>query len=121
MALADFLDHKCDIYHLIQSKDSPGYGLPDSPVFNYNNKPDEKEIPCHFGIESLDAETEQKQPQNILREKIKLTLPAGTNIRINDRIVDCNSGLEYTAERPRNIRGQHIFVYIKRIKEQEAL
>ena len=22
-----------------------------------NNKPDEKEIPCHFGIESLDAET----------------------------------------------------------------
>lgn len=39
MALADFLDHKCDIYHLIQSKDSPGYGLPDSPVFNYNNKP----------------------------------------------------------------------------------
>lgn len=32
MALADFLDHKCDIYHLIQSKDSPGYGLPDSPV-----------------------------------------------------------------------------------------
>ena len=111
MALADFLDHKCDIYHLIQSKDSPGYGLPDSPVFNYNNKPDEKEIPCHFGIESLDAETEQKQPQNILRE----------NIRINDRIVDCNSGLEYTAERPRNIRGHHIFVYIKRIKEQEAL
>ena len=68
MALADFLDHKCDIYHLIQSKDSPGYGLPDSPVFNYNNKPDEKEIPCHFGIESLDAETEQKQPQNILRD-----------------------------------------------------
>ena len=82
MALADFLDHKCDIYHLIQSKDSPGYGLPDSPVFIYNNKPDEKEIPCHFGIESLDAETEQKQPQNILREKIKLTLPAGTGLSI---------------------------------------
>ena len=45
----------------------------------------------------------------------------GTDIRINDKVVDCETGLEYTAERPRNIRDHHIFVYIKRTKEQEAL
>lgn len=121
MAFKDLLDHKCDIYHLIKTKKSPGFGLQSSDVFSYPEKPDEKEVACHFGVESLETSVEQKNPQNVLREKIKLTLPIGTDIRINDKIVDCKSGLEYTAERPRNIRGHHIFVYIKRTKEQEAL
>lgn len=121
MAFLDMLDHKCDIYHLTKTAKSPGFGLSASPSFGYPEKPDEKEVVCHFGIESLDAGTEQKQPQNILHEKIKLTLPIGTDIRINDKVIDCCSGFEYTAEKPRNIRGHHIFVYIKRRKEQEAL
>lgn len=121
MAIEDLLDHKCDIYHLKGSDNSVGYGLPDSQLFAYPEKPDEEAVPCHFGIESLDAGTEQKNPQNILREKVKLTLPSGTDIRINDKIVECDTGLEYTAEKPRNIRDHHIFVYIKRTKEQEAL
>lgn len=121
MSIENLLDHKCDIYHLRKTESSPGYGLPSSPSFDYPDKPDEKQIICHFGIESLEADVEQKQPQNVLNEKIKLTLPIGTNVLINDKIVDCNSGFEYTAQRPRNIRGHHIFVYIKRIKEQEAL
>lgn len=70
---------------------------------------------------SINSRTEQKNPQNILQEKIKLTLPIGTDIRINDKIVDCESGLEYTAERPKPIRNHHIFVYIKRTNKQEAL
>jgi hypothetical protein len=53
--------------------------------------------------------------------KIKLTLPTGTDVRINDKIVDCSTGLEYTAEQPRDIRGHHIFVYIKKTGEQKAL
>lgn len=121
MSLEKLLDHRCDIYHLKESENPVGYGLPSSKSFAYHDKPDEKAVPCHFGIESLDAGTEQKNPQNILHEKIKLTLPFGTDIRINDKVVECGTGLEYTAEKPRNIRNHHIFVYIKRTKEQEAL
>lgn len=121
MAFENLLDHRCNIYHLKQTDNSVGYGLPDSQSFAYPETPDEKEVPCHFGIESLDAGTEQKNPQNILHERIKLALPYGTDIRINDKIVECESGLEYTAEKPRNIRNHHIVVYIKRTKEQEAL
>lgn len=121
MAFEKLLDHKCDIYHLVKTEKSPGYGLPSSPSFNYSDEPDESGISCHFGVESLDTEVSQKQPQNILREKIKLTLPINTDIRINDKVVDYSTGYEYTAEKPRNIRGHHIFVYVKRTKSQEAL
>lgn len=121
MSLENLLDHKCDIYHLKKSKSTVGYGLPDTVSFNYGDVPDLKNVTCHFEVESLDSSVEQKNPQNILTERIKLTLPIGTDIRINDKVVDCETGLEYTAERPRNIRGHHIFVYIKRTKEQEAL
>lgn len=121
MSLGNFLDHKCDIYHLKKFKSTVGYGLSDTVSFDYGDVPDLKNVICHFGVESLDSSVEHKNPQNILTERIKLTLPIGTDIRINDKVVDCETGLEYTAERPRNIRGHHIFVYIKRTKEQEAL
>lgn len=121
MSLENLLDHKCDIYHLKKSKSTVGYGLPDTVSFDYGDVPNLKNVICHFGVESLDSSVEQKNPQNVLKEKIKLTLPIGTDIRINDKVVDCDTGLEYTAEKPRNIRDHHIFVYIKRTKEQEAL
>lgn len=121
MAIEDLLDHKCNIYHLQKSEKSVGFGLPDSEEFGYSKDPDLKNVICHFGIESLDGKTEQKNPQNVLNEKIKLTLPIGTDIRINDMVVDCDTGYEYTAEKPRNIRNHHIFVYVKRTKSQEAL
>ena len=63
----------------------------------------------------------QTAPANLMDAKIKLTLPAGTDVRRNDRIVDCMTGLEYTAEQPINIRGHHVFVYIKRTGGQRAL
>ena len=53
--------------------------------------------------------------------KKKLTLPIGTDVRLNDKIVDCDTGLEYTAEQPVNVRGHHLFVYLKRKNGQEAL
>ena len=56
-----------------------------------------------------------------MEAKTKLTLPIGTDVRINDKIVDCATRLEYTAEQPVNVRNHHIFVYIKRNTGQEAL
>lgn len=121
MSLENLLDHRCDIYHLKKLDKPVGYGLPGDISFEYDKKPDVKSVKCHFGVESLEAGTNQKNPQNVLDEKIKLTLPSGTDIRINDKIIDCVTGFEYTAEKPRNVRDHHIFVYIKRTKEQEAL
>ena len=52
---------------------------------------------------------------------IKLTLPAGTDVRLNDKIVSSETGLEYTAGQPRNIRGHHMTVKIYRTAQQRPL
>ncbi|MCD7891602.1 MAG: YqbH/XkdH family protein [Ruminococcus sp.] len=121
MALEDFFDHLCDIYHNVKDEVSPGYGLAASPSFSYPTEPDIEALSCHFGVKSQSVTVTQTAPANLLDAKIKLTLPAGTDVRINDKIVDCDTKYEYTAEQPRNIRGHHIFVYIKRTGGQQPL
>lgn len=113
MSFEALLDHTCDIYHIIGEEKSPGYGLPSSPSFSYPTEPDISAQSCHFGVKSQSVTITQTAPANIMDAKIKLTLPTGTDIRLNDKVVDCTTGLEYTAEQPRNIRGHHLFVYIK--------
>lgn len=117
----DFLDHLCNIYHIQEGQASPGYGLAASPSFSYPEEPDIREQRCHFGVRSRVVTVTQTTPANLMEAKIKLTLPAGTDVRCNDRIVDCLTGLEYTAEQPVNVRGHHLFVYIKRIGGQKPL
>lgn len=121
MSLEDFFDHKCDIYHIQEGQASPGYGLAASPSFSYPKEPDIKEQDCHFGVRSQSVTVTQTAPANLMDAKIKLTLPVGTDVRLNDKIVNCATGFEYTAELPLNIRGHHIFVYIKRTGGQKAL
>lgn len=119
--IEDFFDHRCNIYHLTKSKTSPGFGLPASITFEYSKTPDIENLSCHFGVKSSNITIVQQEPQNVMDARIKLTLPAGTDIRLNDKIIDCDTGLEYTAEQPRNIRDHHIYVYIKRIERQKSL
>lgn len=119
--IADFFDHKCSIFHLQSAPKSPGYGLPSSPAFSYPDVPDEVEIPCHFAVKSATVTVTQNEPANLLDAKIKLTLPAGTDIRLNDKIVWLDNGTEYTAELPRNIRNHHMFAYVKRTDPQRPL
>ncbi len=121
MSLENLLNHTCDIYHIKESTDSPGYNLPDSPSFSYSNEPDISGQKCHFGVRTQNVTITQTAPANLMEAKIKLTLPFGTDIRLNDKVVDCSTRLEYTAEQPVNVRNHHLFVYIKRIKEQKAL
>lgn len=122
MAIADFFDHRCDIYHVQAQSDSPGFGLPDSGAkYGYGNIPDISNLKCHFGVKSASITIIQTAPQNDMNARIKLTVPAGTDIRVNDKIIDLDTGYEYTAEIPRNIRGHHIFAYIKRVDNQRAL
>ena len=110
MAIEDFFDHRCSIYHTQQESTSPGYGLPGSPKFKYPKQPDLEEVPCHFGVRSTSIQIAQQQPQNDMDSDIKLTLPAGTDVR-----------LEYTAGQPRNIRGHHMTVKIYRTAQQRPL
>lgn len=113
MSLEALLDHTCNIYHIIEKEKSPGYGLAASPYFLYPKEPDIIGQSCHFGVRAQSVTVTQTAPANIMDAKIKLTLPIGIDIRLNDKIVDCVTGLEYTAEQPRNIRDHHLFVYIK--------
>lgn len=121
MSLENFFDHTCDIYHLSSEDESPGFGLPSSPAFSYPDEPDAADVPCHFAVKSSTITVTQSEPANLLEAKIKLTLPRDTDIRLNDKVVWPETGTEYIAEFPRNVRNHHKFVYLKRVDAQKPL
>lgn len=121
MSFTGMLNHTCNIYHLTEHNQSLRYGLPTSPAFSYPQTPDIAGQPCHFGVKSQNVTIIQTASANIMDAKIKLTLPIGSDIRLNDKVVDCATGLEYTAEQPVNVRNHHLFAYIKRLEGQKAL
>lgn len=121
MSLENLLNHFCDIYHNREDEATPGYGLPSSPSFSYPKEPDISGQTCHFGVKSANVTITQTTPANLMDAKIKLTLPIGTDVRRGDKIVDCGTKLEYTAEQPVNVRDHHLFVYLKRVEGQKPL
>ena len=121
MAFEDFLDHHCDIYHLDEHSFSPNPALKASISHSYNDIPDIINQQCHFGVKNMSLAVNQTEPFNLLEGKIKLKLPFGVDVRLNDKIVECSTGMEFTAETPRHIRGHHTFVYIKRNDLQKPL
>lgn len=121
MSFEALLDHKCDIYHIIEGERSPGYNLPASPSFSYPTEPDIADQACHFGVRSASVTVTQTAPANIMDSRTKLLLPIGTDARLNDKVVNRATGEEYTAEQPVNIREHHLFVYVKKIGEERHL
>lgn len=121
MSLENLLNHTCDIYHISEGETSPGFNLPASSSFSYQKEPNIKEQTCHFGVRSASISVAQTAPINLMDARTKLTLPIGTDVRLNDKIVDCDTGQEYTAEQPINVRNHHLFVYIKKIEEERHL
>ncbi len=121
MSFEAMLNHKCDIYHVQKSRASPGYGLPGSPSFFYNDVPDIKDLQCHFCTKSGSRVIVQNAPQAEYQAQIKLILPIDTDVRLNDKIVDKESGYEYTADIPLRVQNHHLFVMIRRRTSQEAL
>lgn len=114
--IGDFFDHQCDIYHAITETVTRGYGLSDSvgEKLVYPDKPDISAKECHFSVKTGTYMVVQQEPQRDLNARLKLTLPTGTDVRVNDRIVSKVTGYIYTAEIPRNIRGHHITVWVNR-------
>lgn len=119
--IEDFYNDRCCIYHIIESKKSPGFNLPTSPDHGYPEEPDISDLRCHFCVKSQSVAIIQQQPQAEMDARIKLILPAGTDIRLNDKVVNVKTGLEYTAELPQDIHGHHIYVYVKKTGGQKKL
>lgn len=123
MSIERLFDHKCDIYHIDEDEKSPGYGLPSSPDFEYPSETHQNGVECHFTVRvGNNTSMTQNEPQNEFAARIKLNLPVGTDIRLHDKVVDCDTELAYTVVTPpRNIRGNHIIVYVERTREQKPL
>uniref|UniRef100_A0AAU8AZW8 Element PBSX protein xkdH n=1 Tax=Dulem virus 37 TaxID=3145755 RepID=A0AAU8AZW8_9CAUD len=121
MSFESMLNHKCDVYHIQKSEASPGYGLAASPAFSYPDEPDIADLQCHFGVKSGTRLVVQLTPQAEYQAKIKLVVPLGTDIRLNDKIVDKQTGYEYTADIPVQVRSHHLFVMLSRKSAQEPL
>jgi hypothetical protein len=112
MAIENLFDHTCDIYHLLTDSGNLGYGIT-ADVHNYANTPDIQAIPCHFNVDP-DGIMQQTESANEYTYTGKLQLPTGTDIRVNDKVVDRGNNLIYTARVPKNIRNHHMVVAIQR-------
>ena len=124
MAYVDFMDHTCDIYHVVKTETSPGYNLRASPSFTYPEKPDETDVPCHFtqgGPGGTVNTLVQREPQHDYDDRIKVNFLLDADIRVNDKVVDHRTGAVYYAELPRTIRGHHKYVFVKRDGIEAAL
>ena len=123
MSFEAMLNHKCDVYHIRKADMSPGYNLPGSPQFSYPDMPDIEGLQCHFNIRtgSQTRVVIQNAPEADYQAKIKLVVPLSADIRLNDKIVDIDTGYEYTAEIPIRVRDHHKFVMVHRTAAQEPL
>jgi len=124
MAYESFLDHTCDIYHVVKDDASPGYNLRSSPTFNYPETPDEVNVPCHFtqsGSGGTMNTLVQNEPKHDYDDRIKVNFLLDADIRVNDKVVDHRTGMIYYAELPRIIRDHHKYVFVRRDRIEAAL
>lgn len=112
MPFDNLLDHKCAVYHMRKSGKNLGYGIMGDD-FSYSDEPDMTDVPCHFNVSDTGT-LEQTEDANEYTVVGKLNLPCGTDVRVNDKIIDLGSGITYYAEIPRNIRDHHMIVQIQR-------
>ena len=112
----DFLNHKCNIYHLEEDSVNIGYGIKAEKVRKPRTEPALENISCHFHTRSGNSiQLVQREPYSSIDGKIKLSLPMGTDIRLNDIVEDCRDGLKYRAGKPTEVHGgHHIVVMLER-------
>ena len=115
MAWEDFLNHKCDIYHLTKSQTDLGFGIIDEESFSYPDSPDHADVSCHFSVKTGKYVIVQNEPVNNYDARVKIAFPIGTDIRVNDKIISHETGFSYIAELPREIKNaHHMIVYANR-------
>lgn len=118
----DFLNHVCDIYHLEDFQLDVGYGIKKAVERRHEEAPSEVDVKCHFHIAQNDLlKIVQREPYSSLEGNNKLTLPAGTDIRENDKVVDKENGIAYRVGVPKKVHGgHHIVVMVMRMEGVES-
>ncbi len=91
---------------------SMGFGIK-AGSFTYPEEPDLPEVPCHFNVADSGV-LDQTEDANEFTVVGKVNFANGTDVRINDKIVDLATGISYYAELPRQIRDHHIIVRVQR-------
>ena len=112
MAIEDFFEQRCSIYHLEKIVVDMGYGIT-SIKYGYPEVPNIENVPCHFNVEAS-ASLNQTEVANEYLYTGKLQLPVGTDVRVNDKIIESSTGLEYYAQVPRTVRNHHTIVMVQR-------
>lgn len=115
----EFFNHTCDIYHKADETVEAGYGISTGDTRSDPGEPDEKDIPCHFYV-GTNLLVNQKEPYADIEGSNKLALPFGTDIRINDTVVDKYDGTVYRATGvPRVVHGNHHIIVMLQHQEGE--
>lgn len=118
----DFLDHRCNIYYLVDEQITVGYGINAESVRKENDRPTLKNVACHFHVKNNNQiKVIQNEPYTSVEGDVKLTLPAGVDIRMNDTVEDIRDGLKYRAGKPSLVHnGHHIIVTLQRLEGVNA-
>lgn len=112
MSFEDLLNHKCNIYHAESKETSLGFGV-STKKFKYPELPDEEDVDCHFNVNRSES-LQQTDNANVYSANGKVNFALGTDIRVNDKIVDLSNGLEYICEIPKRIRDHHLIAIVHR-------
>lgn len=111
MAWEDFLNHSCDIYHLVDAGETGAYGIRAAEQLVPEDVPSETGVRCHFHIKQNDLlRLAQHEPETSVEGECKCSLEAGTDIRENDIVYSYEDGLRYRAGIPRNVSHDHHIV-----------
>ncbi|WYP24753.1 DUF3599 family protein [Alkalihalobacillus sp. FSL W8-0930] len=106
MSLENFLVHTCDVYRLAAVTPKKSYGIEIEQPNQFSEEPISSGVPCHF--QELTQDVVQGQPQATFLQRMRVTFPAGTDIKLNDTVKW--SGASYKLQQPKDVRGHHIIV-----------
>lgn len=110
----DFLNDRCDIFHLEEQSITIGYGIEATGISLPATEPVAKDVPCHFHNKTNTLRIVQNELYSSLEGEVKLSLPFGIDIHENDLVINKKTGIRYRADVPKDIHGHHITVMLKR-------
>lgn len=104
----DFLNNLCNIYRAENTTVTAGYGVRAKTVKAYSDTPMAENVPCHFHIRaSNNIRITQMEPYTAAEGDMKVSLPAGADVKEGDLIEDCQNGMKYRVGVPRIVHNSH--------------
>lgn len=110
MSFKSLLTDRCSIYHIVETSNSPGYGLPGDTQFIYRDLPDLIDVPCKFTEKSQSIT--QGDPGAEIVHNFIVSFLNNVDVRLNDKMVF--NGATFKAQIPHKIRNHHFEVTVTR-------